>query len=74
MSECRICDRCRTPFSVLDDGWETYSGTRNITDERGQRRQVQYQADACTSCVAMSSPLGMDRMLEAPQDVKKAKR
>lgn len=58
MSEVRWCDRHQGPFSVLEDGWETYTASKMVVNaDTQQRTTTSYQADACATCASVTSPL-----------------
>lgn len=67
MSSVRMCDKCNTVFSELEDGWQTFSATTVRRDDDGRSVNVQATMDACPSC-AMIPPRQFRRELEATQE------
>lgn len=51
MSDVRMCDRCGDVFSLLADGWQTYTAT-TVKKVAGssKRETVTVQLDACPAC------------------------
>lgn len=45
-----MCDKCKTVFSELEDGWQTFSATTIRRDDEGRSINVQATMDACPSC------------------------
>ena len=65
MSEMRLCDRCGKPFSVLTEGWQTFSGTTfNTNPLTGERRQITLPMDACANCAMVAPGLQVESPLE----------
>lgn len=50
MSHVRMCDKCYTVFSELEDGWQTFQATTMRRDENGEAVEVNVRMDACPSC------------------------
>lgn len=69
MSGVRWCDRHNGPFSVLEDGWETYTATRtNRNPVTGRTERETYQADSCGPCSAVNSPIARAAIAAGTQD------
>jgi hypothetical protein len=45
-----MCDKCKTVFSELEDGWQTFTVNTMKLDEEGRRVPLQQALDACPSC------------------------
>lgn len=72
MSEVRMCDKCGGIFSVLSDGWETYSATKSSVDERNRRITTQYQADACAECSTITAPMvHRPQLTDIPESIRR---
>lgn len=50
MSSVRMCDRCHTVFSELEDGWQTFQATTMKRNDQGRMEPVSQMMDACPSC------------------------
>lgn len=50
MSTVRMCDKCGTIFSELEDGYQSFTATTVKRDENGMTHNVQQAMDACPSC------------------------
>lgn len=50
MSRPRICDRCNSVFSELEDGWQAFTATTVKKDENGKPVEIVQAMDACPSC------------------------
>lgn len=50
MSHVRMCDKCYTVFSELEDGWQTFQATTMRRDDDGNLVEVNVRMDACPSC------------------------
>lgn len=54
MSKPRICDKCDTVFSELEDGWQSFTATTNRIDpDTGEVVEVRQAMDACPACAVM---------------------
>jgi hypothetical protein len=53
MSSVRMCDKCKTVFSELDDGWQTYEATTIIYDDDGKPQTIHQRMDACPDCASV---------------------
>lgn len=70
MSSVRMCDKCNTTFSELEDGWQSYAATINRRDpDTGALKEVQMRMDACPSCAMIPTPQ-FHRELQAAQEGK----
>lgn len=53
MSSVRMCDKCKTVFSELDDGWQTYQATTVVYDDDGEAKTIHQRMDACPECASV---------------------
>lgn len=67
MSSVRMCDKCGTIFSELEDGWQTFTATTVKRDEDGKSQQIQAAMDTCPSC-ALIPKHQFQKELEAAAD------
>lgn len=50
MSSVRMCDKCKTVFSELDEGWQTYTATTLQYDEDDRAKPITQYMDMCPAC------------------------
>ena len=55
MSEVRMCDRCGRVFPLMEEGSEQFSATKFVTNDKGQKITIPFQADSCGHCGIMPS-------------------
>lgn len=65
MSSVRMCDRCHTVFSELENGWQTFQGaTFVINGMSGHREQRTVMMDACSRCAITVPGLDVESPIE----------
>ena len=56
MSSVRMCDKCKTVFSELEDGWQAFTASTMKRDDNGRMVPVQQVLDCCPSCALIPEP------------------
>jgi hypothetical protein len=67
MSSVRMCDKCGTVFSELEDGWQTFTGTTRRRNEEGELVAIQQTLDTCPAC-AVIPKVQLERGLQSTQE------
>lgn len=53
MSSVRMCDKCGTVFSELEDGWQTFTARTIKRQKDGSQKSIDAAMDTCPSCAIM---------------------